>query len=670
MYYVRINTFFTKRIVLLLALVSLQWQLSGQFLPSPKHQKTDPKKITIHSNDNQVIDASVDPPMQFLNGNVKIFHSNTFMFCDRAVLQGNILKMYDNVSLLQNDTIRLFADSIFYNGDISKAFLHGKVHLENGATKSLFTSYLEYDVLNKIGLYPNNAKLIDGENILTSRRGRYLLDKNQAFFYDDVFITNNKDFQLVTDSLSYITDSQYADFLSPVRITSDSSELFSMTGWFDLANEKGDFYGNAQYAKANTKATADTISYDGSSGLIHLKSKTLSKYTSDQDTAFARIIDYNRKSETYALIDSAWYRNEDSDVKGDRIVFNKLKKTFETTGRSTIVDGSYIFSGDTINYDKNTQFGIAHGHVIWKDTSSKIEIHSDHLVGNGTENDVLATNSIGRPLFMSYSDGDTLFMKTDTLKSKRIISERYRILTESEKLIYEEDALIDKIAYIIDSIHIKKNPRNFLQIPDSIINKWQNRGDTIFYGIRDSIDNFYGLHNNRIYKKDFQAICDSLVYNRTDSIFTLYKDPFVWSDSSQIYGDTINMTLRNNKVDHIHVLSNSMIINTDDFVFYNQISGRTIVSDFIDGKMHKMSALGSAQLVYYIREEDKSYIGAYTTEAARMVFYFNNNKVENIKNYVEPKSRIYPMKGTNHEGLRLKGFIWNGANRPTSVLNI
>ena len=134
------------RIVLGIVFLFCNGSLFAQIVPG--QNQGDPKQISIHSEDNQIIDATFLPATQYLNGNVQVYHSGTFMYCDRAVLKGSTLKMYSNVVLLQNDTIKIFADSLHYNGDSLVAFLYGDIILENGPTKKLYTSFLKF-VSNK-----------------------------------------------------------------------------------------------------------------------------------------------------------------------------------------------------------------------------------------------------------------------------------------------------------------------------------------------------------------------------------------------------------------------------------------------------------------------------------------------------------------------------------------
>lgn len=629
-------------------LFTFSWNLNAQ------------KKISIHSENNQIIDRTFDPMTQYLNGDVKLFHANTFMYCDSAILRGNLLKMRHNVVLLQNDTIKIFSDSLRYDGDSLVAHFYGDIILENGPTKKLYTSYLKYDVKNKIAYYTKNARLEDQGSTLISKRGRYVLNDKMAYFYENVQ-AKGKDFILIGDSLAYNTTDQKATFLSPVRIKKDTSEVFSNTGWFDMDDKTGKFIGNAQYLEGKTQAAADTITYDSQMDVVILSSSNRkSEYFSDQDTAYAQVIMYNQKNSTYALKKDGFYKSKTNQVKGDDIFYDKKTEKFNVKGRSEVSDPPMIIIADTIDYDKTIQFGKADGNVIWRDTSAKTAIFADHVRYNGSTNIMKASNDKGKPLFTTEMDGDTLFMKADTLKSYRVIQERIIV---PDKNTARRNANKNKEAQMAKDTTLMKVDSLANVVEDSL--SLTSSTDTIFTGIMDTLDYFHGDKNVRIFKSDLQAICDSLIFNKKDSLFTLYKKPFVWSDSSQIYGDTIQMFLKSKKIDQLKVLFNATILNTEDLKFFNQIQGREINAFFVDNKMSTMYVNGNAQLVYYLKDDDKAYIGVNTSECSKMTFFFENNAVKDIKLYVEPKSMVYPMKSAQHETLKVKGFIWNFDSKPS-----
>ncbi|MBK9736493.1 MAG: hypothetical protein IPO92_16650 [Saprospiraceae bacterium] len=644
--------------------------VSAQITPS-NSSKQNPKQLSIHSEDNQIIDATTDPPTQFLNGNVKVYHAGAFMYCDNAVLRGSHLTMYTNVVILQNDTIKIFADSLKYIGDSLVAYIYGDIILENGPDKKLYTSFLKYDVKNKIGYYTKNAKLIDKTSTLISKRGRYLLNEKTAYFYEHVKVTG-PDFDMVSDSLSYNTTTQQTNFLAATRINKDTSQIYSESGWFDLDDKKGDFIGNAQYLAGKTIAKSDTITYDGVLDLVTLKSGLKrSEYISEKDTAYAKEIFYDKKSEIFRLTTDAWYKGKTNEVKGEKIFYNKISEKFNVTGRSQISDPPTLIEADTLDYDKAIKFGIANGHVIWRDTAAKTAIYADHVVYRGEENYMKASNDTGRPLFTTEIDNDTLYLKADTLKSLRIIKER--IIYPDKDAARKARSLKNKsksgeadiIDAVVDDNNIVLNDSTSTDISafnDSLGVSIQT--DTIYTGIMDTIDYFIGDNNVRMFKKDMQSVCDSLVFNKSDSLFTLYSNPFVWSDSTQIAGDTIDLKMKSKKIDRLIVRSQATILSSSDLLFFNQIQGRYLEAFFTDSKIYRMDVDGNAQIVYYITDEAKAYVGVNTTESSNMSFFLKDNKMTDIRCYKEPKSKVIPMQKADHEKLKVKGFKWNVLARP------
>ncbi len=646
---------------LLMVIFSVCGSYSQQRKVTPK-----PKKISLHSENNQVVDATSGLPIQYLNGDVKIWHEGTFMYCDTAILRGNFLRMRHNVVMVQHDTIRIFADSMRYNGDSLIAYLYGQIILENGPTKKLYTTYLKYDASNKIAYYTQNARMVDGKSTLVSKRGKYELNQKMAYFYDNVQARGEK-FFMVSDSLGYNTGDQRVTIIAPTRVFQDTTQLYSERGWYDTRTRAGDFIGNAQYTAGKTIAKADTLSYDGTSDKIALKSRDkLSEYYNDQDTAKARKIYYDKKSELFTLIDDAWYKNKENEVRGKKVSYSKKDEIFKTEGRASVSDPPYIIDADTLDYSKAKKYGEGHGRVIWRDTSAKTTINAEHVFYDESISRMLAFNdSLSRPSFVTDVEGDTLTLKADTLRSFRVIKERIILPTIlSDRELRKQKAERGKTKEIAQDTTLNATPSlitidsTALMMPDTIVT------DTIYTGIIDTIVYLVGDNDVRMYKSDMQSISDSLVFNRRDSIFTFYNNPFVWSDSTQMKGDTIDVVMKNGKADQMKLRTNASIINTEDDLFYNQIAGRNAVAFFVEGALHHMDVDGNAQLIYYLVDDDKAYIGVNTTEASKMRFNFKDKKVSDIKSFITPKSKVSPMEGTNHDKLRIPGFNWNQKKRP------
>ena len=102
------------------------------------------KVYLIHSN-TLSFDKAVKPDAQILNGDVCFRHDSSYMYCDSAYFfeQTNSLEAFSNVRMEQGDTLFVYGDYLFYDGNTQVAYLRENVRMENGQV-TLFTDSLNY----------------------------------------------------------------------------------------------------------------------------------------------------------------------------------------------------------------------------------------------------------------------------------------------------------------------------------------------------------------------------------------------------------------------------------------------------------------------------------------------------------------------------------------------
>ena len=76
------------------------------------------KVYLIHSN-TLSFDKAVKPDAQILNGDVCFRHDSSYMYCDSAYFfeQTNSLEAFSNVRMEQGDTLFVYGDYLFYDGN-------------------------------------------------------------------------------------------------------------------------------------------------------------------------------------------------------------------------------------------------------------------------------------------------------------------------------------------------------------------------------------------------------------------------------------------------------------------------------------------------------------------------------------------------------------------------
>ena len=96
------------------------------------------------------------------------------------------------------------------------------------------------------------------------------------------------------------------------------------------------------------------------------------------------------------------------------------------------------------------------------------------------------------------------------------------------------------------------------------------------------------------FKSDLSGKCDSIHSNQATGLTQLYiYNPVIWSEGSQITGDTIQLlsNTETEKLDSLKVLSNAFIIQKDSIGF-NQIKGRNLFGKFIENDLRDVTIIG------------------------------------------------------------------------------
>ncbi len=564
-------------------------------------------KITINYSDLAEGFREDGNEVRILSGNVELRQDSVFLSCDTAIL--NIV----------NNDVTAYGNVVIQQGDSLNVFADSiyfsgndkKAKLYNEVVlinndQKIFTDQLNYDLEKKVATYYSGAILTDGETQLQSKKGYYYIESDQAFFKDSVTVIS-PEFELRADTLEFNTATRIVTFNGPTRIDQDEAKIYCEEGFYDITNKKAEFQKNAQYLKKEQAAEADLMSYDGATKKINLIGNATFK-DGLQNAAADQII-FDEKTDLTTLIGNAKFEDDSQQIDAEKIVYNGAEKTFSTEGRSSLINPPQFLLADKVDFDESSGLGIASGNVIWQDTVENTSINCD-VVEYVKETDYL--KAYGKnTLFKSLIEDDTLFLRSDTLISVRSDS------------------------FALDSARL-----------------------------------FYAFEDVRILKTDFQAVCDSLVYNGQDSLFQFFKNPIVWSDTSQFTADTISMILRNNTLDTIILKKNSFIINSPDDIYYNQIKGRDIFAFFTNNELDNLDVLGNAESVYYLLDDAKAYIAVNKTICSDMELDFGNNTVKKIKCYPEPKAQLIPMKKANHKELQIKGFNWEVSKRPLTLKDL
>jgi lipopolysaccharide export system protein LptA len=265
-------------------------------------------RIVDFSADITDFDQNLGKNVFRLLGNVWMKHKDIVLTCDSAYLdqENNRFKGYSRVHIIKSDTLELFGDRLDYNGTTEMANLDGRVRMEHESS-TLITEHLDYDMKNEISWYYDGGQIIDSLNILESEWGYYYADKEEYYFKNNVFMSN-EDNTLSTDTLRYDSKNEMIYFLGPTQIFGDTNYIYCENGWYDSQRNQSSFNKNAVFQSGEQVLSGDSLFYDR-----------------DREI-----------SEGYGNV-TARDTLEDSIIKGEKLLYDEGKKELMVTENTLFI---------------------------------------------------------------------------------------------------------------------------------------------------------------------------------------------------------------------------------------------------------------------------------------------------------------------------------------------
>jgi len=215
-----------------------------------------------------------------------------------------------------------------------------------------------------------------------------------------------------------------------------------------------------------------------------------------------------------------------------------------------------------------------------------------------------------------------------------------------------------------DSVYITADTLFSARLSDlTKIHDSLHRYDTLQQG--DSTNRYFeAFRNVRIFTDSVQSVSDSMFYSFKDSTFQLYQEPVVWSQGSQITGDTIHLYTKNKQAREVQVFDNSLLVQQVEPGYYNQVKSKRMDAFFIEGIIDSVRGNGFAESVYYVQDDDSAYTGINQTKSEIMDVYFEKGGLSKIVFRSEVDGTLWPIRQKSPSELQLENFQWLEARRP------
>jgi lipopolysaccharide export system protein LptA len=447
-----------------------------------------------------------------------------------------------------------------------------------------------------------HVKIVDADTAtVTSNHLRYLTKTKLAYLDGNVSLTDGKA-TLTTPDMEYDMERNIGTYLHGGKVINKKSVLTSQEGYYFSDTKDVYFKQNVQLKDPAYDIASDSLFYNTQTRNMRFISMTTIKDSS------GRIIKTR----------SGFYNQETGKA--------------EFGQRPEIIDGDVSIRAITVLFDDSTGISQARGNAVIVDTKNKTTILAGEIFRNKNTEAILAVN---KPLMIIQQNDDSIYISADTLFSARL-SDRFP----------KADSL-------------KK---------DSTKAKPEDKGKTkveVKTTAKDSTDRYFeGYRHVRIFNDSLQAVGDSMFYSFKDSIFRLFQDPVVWSQKSQITGDTIYLFTKNKKADKVQAFEHGFMVNEVEKGIYNQIKSTRIDGWFVDGNIDSVRARGFAECVYYIQDDDSAYTGVNQSNSDLIDIYFKNKQLERVVFRSQVTGTIYPMRQKSPSEMQLPSFRWLESRRP------
>jgi len=453
--------------------------------------------------------------------------------------------------------------------------------------------------------------------------------------------------------------------LGNVRFRHQGALMYCDSAYLYQETNSLDAFGKIRIVQGDSiNLTGDFLNYDGNTRQAKVTGKVV---MTDRDMVLqSSILNYNMNSESAEYFNGGKITDKQNVLTSRSGYYYAKDKMVFFKDSVKLTNPKYYINADTLKYQTVTKVAIFEGPTyIYSTGTDSSEIYCERgWYNTTTEKSVFTMNPVIRSKANRLS-GDSLVYdnKTtigvahrnvaieDTIQ-KVIISGEYGYSDDKNKTaLVTKRAILTKV-FELDSLFL--------------------HADTLF-AMQDTITlqrTWMAYHGVRIYKKDLQGKCDSLVYRSSDSTLNFFVNPVIWSEANQLTADFISMQMANSEISELRLFNSAFIISAEDSVRYNQIRGRDMTGYFTDNNLRSIHVEGNGQSVYYTRNSKKQFTGVNRADCSDMLIQIDDNKINSITLINKPDATLYPIDELSPQELKLKGFSWLEAERPISKEDI
>ena len=416
----------------------------------PARNNVRPAKSRVYLLHADILKKSKEnPDAQILVGNVEFRHDSIYMYCDSACFyeKTNSLEAFDNFRMEQADTLKLFGDYAYYDGNTQIAQVRFNVRMENRNT-TLLTDSLNYDRVFNLGYFFDGGTLMDEENVLTSDWGEYSPATKQSVFHYDVKLVNPK-FTLTSDTLRYNTASKVANIVGPSDIEGDNNHIYSELGFYNTQSGQAELLNRSILTNEGKQLVGDSLFYDRNRGFGEAFYDVVFTDTVNKNMLTGNFCHYNELTKYAIATDSAvavdYSQGDSLFLHGDTLQLYTYFLDTDSMYRETRAYHKVRF------YRTDVQ-GVCDS-LVFSSKDSCLTMYRDPILWNGNQQ-LLGEEVM---VYMNDSTIDWAHIHNQTLSVEKIDSVNYNQVTGKDMKAYFKGGEMHRVD-VIGSVRLVYYP--------------------------------------------------------------------------------------------------------------------------------------------------------------------------------------------------------------------
>ncbi len=639
-----------------------------------------------------------------LTGNVILYHNGTVITCDSMVrYDARHMDCFGSV-VINRDSLYIYGDRVEYNGDEDMAQVYSPLIKITDGNAVMYTYHFSFNTKTNIGEFNGGGTVSQGEYLMEAWRGFYYANDRVMVGVGDVQMRNSA-YVMESDSVSYDLNTEQATFHKRSNIWNNKGEILSAdSGDYFKAENRYKFYSNAYILSEEQEIWADSLDYASATDEIEMWRNIQASDVKNRTMAFGNYAHYVSESGKGVLTDNPSvirYEENNADtlfMRSDTIYVYQVDSLgyFELNRpdsgamervKSVEAPIEEEFSLEQFNSDLEQQRQPSQEDS--QDEKAPVAEVQKSLSKRELRRQRKETAHSGRTNRKSRDHKDDTQQSASEVENKQNTSdvvtedaglpssamESDESQSESVLLTEPEDtaSVVPTTETLADSGEMEKDA--MVAENNDSQDQGRSEGAVLAEGETAKAEEkneeqsdkvVVAFRNVKIFRNDFQAVCDSLLGFTADSTIEMHIKPILWNESNQITSNDVQIYTKYQQLERAVFTGNPIMASEVDTIRYDQVNGKTITASFVDGAIDRVDVNGNVKTYYYmVDDSDGTVQGFLDAKSADLTFNMEDQRVVRITFRTEPEYTIYPMDQIPADNTqRFEGFEWKGKNRP------